>query len=136
MKTLSVLSSLTFMIAGIGAVQTETTRPIRRHHHKSKAVKPVQSLSELLKRSADLTKQFEHQAEILREKSRNVDSSTPSEVDEESEEPQNSFIELSDSKKLPEGAGLRAMEAVAEEIMRFSDKMRHEGNAISSFTKH
>ena len=122
-------------LIGGNAIKTETKRPSRRHHHKHHATKPVQSLSELLQRSAELTKQFEHQAELLREKARSVDT-TNSEVDEDSEESQASFVELSDSRKLPEGAGLRAMEAVTEEIMRFSDRMRLKGNRISSFSKN
>ena len=99
----------------------------RVHHHKHHAKKheaPVQSLSELLARSSELTKAFEKNASALRERVQEVeesDSSTDS-----------SFLEK--ANKVEPGVGLKAMEEVTEEIMKFTDKMRKMGNEVSLFS--
>jgi hypothetical protein len=93
---------------------------------------PIQSLSELLSRSADLTKQFERQATALRsrvQESEAIDSASEDNVDTAA-----SFIET-DVRPLPENAGLQAMEAVTEEVMRYTDRMRKLGNEASLFSR-
>ena len=109
----------------------ETTSERRIHHHHRGAAKksqPLLSLSELLSRSAELTKQFEKQTASLREK---VQESEVIDAANEGGESTSSFIEVN---ALLENSGLRAMGAVNEEILRYTDKMRKLGNEASLFS--
>jgi hypothetical protein len=118
------------------ALETTSQRRIHYHHRRpSKEKAPVQSLSELLAKSEDLTKKFQAQAQSLRE--RVQESETIDAVSDEaaSSDIPASFLELDLSKPLPAGSGLRAMEAVTEEIMQYTDKMRKLGNEASLFSR-
>lgn len=118
----------------VAGVESTSERRIHPRHRKSASKRaPLQSLSELLSRSALLTKQFEKQAQTLREKVQ--ESETVDAAAEETGEVPASFLELDLSKPLPEGAGLHAMEAVTEEIMQYTDKMRKLGNEASLFSR-
>jgi len=132
MRNWVLLSAAVAMLGDVEAVESTAERRIHPHHHKSANKKvPLQSLSELLARSASLTKEFEKQAQSLRQKvqeSETIDAAT-----EEDMPP--SFLELDLSKPLPEGTGIRAMEAVTEEIMQYTDKMRKLGNEASLFAR-
>jgi hypothetical protein len=111
------------------ALESTSERRIHhRHHSTAKKSPPLQSLSELLSRSADLTKQFEKQTARLREK---VQESEVVDAANDNGDVASSFIE---TNPLPEDAGLRAMESVNEEILRYTDKMRKLGNEASLFS--
>jgi len=110
----------------VPSVSLETTLDRRIHRHKhAKAVKakPLESLSQLLARSAELTKAFEKESADLHNQVQETE-----EVDSDAA----SFVETSRPNR-PTGAGLRAMESVTNEIMQFTDKMRKMGNEVSLF---
>ena len=115
------------------AVETISTRRVHRHKHaRVDKEKPLESLSQLLARSAALTKAFEKETEVLHEK---VQETEESDVSSDAAEPAVSFVEIDSSRhhRPAPGSGLRAMEAVTDEIMRFTDKMRKMGNDVSLF---
>jgi len=118
------------------SLETEAQRRVHRHRNGKHSPKPIQSLSELLAKSAELTKKFEEQADALRNKVRTSEEADSVTDSDSYEEAVPSFVELEASKRLPSGTGMRAMEEVTEEIMRFTDKMRQRGNEITSFTHH
>ena len=126
---LATLASLAVVTSG---VQTTTERRLHRHRHSASQA-PLQSLSQLLAKSAELTKEFDKQAAALREKVQ--DSELADSPAEDSADVASSFLEVDSSKSVPAGAGLKAMEAVTEEIMRYTDKMRKMGNEASMFAR-
>ena len=111
------------------ALKTSSERRIHYHHHAIGKKPPLQSLSELLTRSEDLTRSFESQTAALREK---VQESETIDATNDGTEGVASFIETNPHA---ENAGLRAMEAVNEEILRYTDKMRKLGNEASLFSR-
>lgn len=111
------------------SLETGMERRVRRHHHVPKE-QHVASLSELLAKSAELTKAFEKQSSDLHEKVQESEEADAG-VDDQS-----SFVELDASHHgIAPGTGLRAMESVTNEIMKFTEKMRKMGNEVSLFTK-
>jgi hypothetical protein len=106
-------------------------RSHRRHKQQVKK-QPLQSLSELLARSSDLTSQFQKQAAALRAKVQETEAIDA--ASDDSSDGAASFMEM-DSKPLPENAGLKALEAVTEEVMMYTDKMRKLGNEASLFSR-
>lgn len=135
MRLTGIIAIFAFAFDGAFAVESQSERRVHRHKRSLIKVKPIQSLSELLAKSADLTKKFEEQANRFREKVHKVEEGDAV-ADSQVEEVPSSFLEFESSKKLPAGTGMRAMEAVTEEIMQFTDKMRRMGNDITSFSKH
>ena len=134
MRFYSILPLVAVVLTPTSAVQTTTER--RVHHHKHAAKKePLLSLTQLLAKSAELTKQFEKQAAALREKVQETEEAD-SVTDTAASEPAPSFVQLDSEKKLAPGAGLKAMESVTEEIMHFTDRMRKMGNEVSMFSSH
>ena len=117
-------------LLGVHAVESTAERRIHHHRHAvAKTKPPLQSLSELLSRSAELSKQFERQTAALREKVQE------SEIIDAANEGSDSAASFLETNALPEGAGLRAMEAVNEEILQFTDRMRKLGNEASLFSR-
>lgn len=105
-------------------LETTSERRVHRHKHMRKAeAKPLESLSQLMARSAELTKAFEKESAVLREKVQETEEIDAGEA--------SSFIEKNHHS---ESSGLRAMESVTNEIMRFTDKMRKMGNEVSLFS--
>jgi hypothetical protein len=100
----------------------------RRDDHSSNA--PLPSLTELLAKSAELTKAFQRNAEELRDKVRETEDAEAADYQRGG----SSFVQLESTKKAEPGVGLRAMEAVTEKIMQFTEKMRKMGNEVSLFT--
>ena len=126
------VATIATLLVATDAVQTTTERRVHKHKH-STAADPLQSLSQLLQKSAELTKAFEKQATALREKVQ--ESEVPESSAEETVDESPSFLEVDGSKPVQAGAGLKAMEAVTEEIMRYTDKMRKMGNEASMFSR-
>ena len=135
------------LICGIFSVGygLETTSEKRRHGHIRRKVKaaPTLSISQLLEKSAELTKKFERQAVELRSKVQDIeqgepgDPGEPGEPVEEETDPSlqsgSSFLQTSFVKPGVADEGLKAMEAVNEEILRYTDRMRKLGNEASLF---
>jgi hypothetical protein len=118
------------LVACAHAVQTTSDRRVRhhKHHHEAEhSTKPLQSLSELLSESRKLTKEFQHNAEVLREKVKRTE-------DPDSESPNASLIQVASEKKADKPVGLQAMEAVTDQIMAFTDRMRKLGNDAALFS--
>lgn len=127
-----IFAAILNLLDSANSLETNAERRIHRHHRSQVKKAPIQSLSELLVQSADLTKQFERQATALRsrvQESEAIDSASDDNVDTAA-----SFIET-DVRPLPENAGLQAMEAVTEEVMRYTDRMRKLGNEASLFSR-
>jgi hypothetical protein len=120
------------MISYIPSSLARTERRFRHHknHHRDGDSKSVRlpSLAELQAQSAELTKAFQRNAEELREKVRESEDSEAADYQSPS------FLQVETAKKPEPGIGLRAMEAVTEKIMRFTEKMRKMGNEVSLFT--
>lgn len=111
------------------SLETQVERRIRKHKkHQSSAssAEPLVPLSQLLQRSAELTKQFESNANALRQKVQDVEEGTDSDT-------VSSFVELGKGP-LDTNLGLRAMGEVTDEIMRYTDKMRRMSNDVSLFS--
>jgi hypothetical protein len=111
------------------SLETQVERRIRRHKkHQSSAgsTEPLVPLSQLLQRSAELTKQFESNANALRQKVQDVEEGSDSDT-------VSSFVELGKGP-LDASLGLKAMGEVTEEIMRYTDKMRRMSNDVSLFS--
>ena len=110
------------------ALETTLERRVHRHKHsKVMKDKPLESLSELMTRSAELTKAFEKESADLHSQVQESE-----EMDTEGSDVVSSFIETNHPSR-PSGLGLRAMESVTNEIMQFTDKMRKMGNDVSLF---
>ena len=108
----------------------------RRHKHLRRKVKaaPTLSLSQLLQKSAELTRKFEHQASELREKVQETEQGEQSEqADAQPDDGESSFLETGVGKPVVAEEGMKAMEAVTEDILRFTDHMRKLGNEASLF---
>jgi hypothetical protein len=80
-----------------------------------------------LSESRKLTKEFQHNAEVLREKVKRTE-------DPESESSNVSLIQVASEKKADKPIGLQAMEAVTDQIMAFTDRMRKLGNDAALFS--
>jgi len=131
MKRFGVVLVAFLMILGLPESQARTERRIRhhkKHHHEDSQSAVVPSLTELLAKSAELTKAFQRNAEDLREKVRETEDAESGSPDYQG----SSFLQI--EKKPESGVGLRAMEAVTEKIMHFTEKMRKMGNDVSLFT--
>ena len=113
----------------------ESTFERRNRHLRRKAkVAPTLSLSQLLVKSEELTKKFERQAAELREKVHTTEQDIPTEPDvDEGSDVEATFLEVGERKPGVADEGLRAMEAVNEEILRYTDHMRKLGNEASLF---
>lgn len=134
MRLVCSLLSLLFVIDVSSGLETTAERRMRSHRRHKQQVKkqPLQSLSELLARSSDLTSQFQKQAAALRAKVQETEAIDA--ASDDSSDGAASFMEM-DSKPLPENAGLKALEAVTEEVMMYTDKMRKLGNEASLFSR-
>jgi hypothetical protein len=109
---------------GVKLMSEKRMKHHKTHHHSEEhADKPLLSLSELLAQSRELTKAFQHNAEVLREKVKQTEES-------DAESQPASFIE----KKPEKPVGLQAMEAVTDQIMAFTDRMRKMGNDAALFS--
>ena len=118
------------LLGWVDAVQTTSERRVhhhKHHHAQEKASKPLLSLSELLAESRKLTKEFQHNAEVLREKVKQTE-------DPDTESPNQSFVQITSEKKADKPIGLQAMEAVTDQIMAFTDRMRKMGNDAALFS--
>ena len=126
-----LLLSLAFaLIPVVVGVQTSSERRVHHHKHnhaQEQASKPLLSLSELLKESRKLTKEFQRNAELLREKVKQTE-------DPDSESASASFVQVTTEKKADKPIGLQAMEAVTDQIMAFTDRMRKMGNEAALFS--
>ena len=121
--------ALALIPLGVG-VQTSSERRVHHHKHnhaQEQASKPLLSLSELLKESRKLTKEFQRNAELLREKVKQTE-------DPDSESASASFVQVTTEKKADKPIGLQAMEAVTDQIMAFTDRMRKMGNEAALFS--
>ena len=134
------------IICGIFSVSSglETTSEKRRHGHIRRKVKaaPTLSISQLLEKSAELTKKFQRQAVELRSKVQDIEQGEPGDPGEPSEpveeetdnlQSESSFLQTSLVKPGVADEGMKAMEAVNEEILRYTDRMRKLGNEASLF---
>ena len=117
-------------LATANAVQTASERRVhhhKHHHAQEQSSKPLLSLSELLAESRKLTKEFQHNAEVLREKVKQTE-------DPDADSPSASFIQVATEKKADKPVGLQAMESVTDQIMAFTDRMRKLGNDAALFS--
>jgi hypothetical protein len=126
-----LLALFGLIVSGTVAVQVTSERRVHHHkqHHNSheQQAMPLLSLSELLAKSDELTKQFQHNAEILREKVKQTE-------DPDADSQGASFLETSSEKKADKPIGLQAMESVTDQIMAFTNRMRKMGNDAALFS--
>ena len=130
MNTWAFFALVMCVFVSVESVQTTSERRVRhhKHHHaQEQPTKPLLSLSELLAESRKLTKEFQQNAEQLREKVKQTE-------DADSESPNMSFVQVATEKKADKPIGLQAMEAVTDQIMAFTDRMRKMGNDAALFS--